>query len=381
MSDPLNPIVQRVVVTASTPPSDDVTIEINGQAYGGWQDVRITRGIERLPSDFGLRLTDFYAADADLLQIKPGDSCVVKIGKTKVLTGYVDVVSPSISSRSHDISVSGRSKCADLVDCSAEWPGGQISGSSLLELARKLGEPYGIDVDTDVDVGPPIPKFNLNRGDSAFEIIERLCRFRQLLAYDDADGNLFLTRTSTQRAASGFREGVNVQTANAVYSSHDQFSEYRCYLQPVAKLLDLGGGGDLIASRVDQTVLRHRVKIMIAEASGGGIGGYDVAADRVSWEASRRYGRSSAIRITTDAWRDRSGALYEPNTLVPIDIPSLKITGKLWTIGEVTYRKGEQGTLCDLLIMPPQAFNPAPAVFDTSLSADVASLPTGIGLP
>lgn len=381
MSEPIDPNVQSVTITAkNSAPSDDVTILINGQIYGGWQDVRITRGCERLPSDFELRLTDLYNTDADALQIKPGDPCVVRIGGTSVITGYVDVVMPSISKDEHGLTVHGRSKCADLVDCSAEWPGGQIVGSSVLEVARKLASPYGITVEAVDDAGGPIPQFNLIRGETPYEIIERLCRFRQLLAYDDEDGNLLLARASTsQRAASGFREGINVQEATAILSMNERFGEYRCYMQSVDQLQDVGNGGDLIASVKDTGVARHRVRIIVAESSGGGVGGLDVAKDRAGWEASRRYGRSYAVRLTTDNWRDKSGALYQANTLVAVDLPALKVTGKVWTIAEVTYRKGASGTLCDLLIMPPQAFQIAPTVFDSAIAAEVATLPAAPG--
>jgi hypothetical protein len=64
-----------------------------------------------------------------------------------VITGYVDRVIGTLDARQHSVTVTGRSKCQDLVDCSAEWPGGQIVGSSVLEIARKLAEPYGISVE------------------------------------------------------------------------------------------------------------------------------------------------------------------------------------------------------------------------------------------
>ena len=370
MTDPVSP-PQSVTVTApKAPPSDDVVLLINGQAYAGWQDVRITRGVERLPSDFELQLTDVYASDPDVLQIKPGDQCVVKIGRDAAVTGYVDTVQISVTRNQHEIRVTGRSKCADLVDCSAEWPGGQIVGSSVLEIARKLAAPYGITVDAVDDPGGPIPQFNLMRGESPYDILERLCRFRQLLLYDDVDGNLVLAKGSTASAASGFRQGINVESATAAFTMHERFSEYRCYLQPVALFKDLGDGVDLIASQPDQAVPRHRLKILIAEA--GGVDWENVAKDRTSWEASRRWGRSSAVRVTTDAWRDKSGALYEPNILVGLDLPTLKITGKRWAISEVTYRKGADGTHCELVAMPPQAFQPAPHVFDSALPAELA---------
>ncbi len=378
-NNPVDPNVQRVVVTASTPPSDDVTVVINGQAYGGWQDVRISRGIERLPSDFDLRLTDIYAGEADALQIRPGDACVVKIGKSPVVTGYIDIVMPSIAPGVHEISISGRSKCADLVDCSAEWPGRQIPQASLLEIARKLAEPYGIQVDSLDGPGKTTPYFSLSYGETPFEIIERLCRYSELLAYDDTDGNLLLARTSEQRAASGFREGVNVLSASATYSMHDRFSEYQCFPNAFNTLLELGDAGFLMSSQVDQGVTRHRVKHMISD--GTGLGGPDVAKARAGWEASRRFGRSFAVRLTTDSWRDRAGALYEPNTKVPIDLASLKVTSRIWTISEVTYRKSSQGTLCDLLILPPQAFDVQPTAFQGGGAIELGALPPNLGRP
>ncbi len=378
-NSPVDPVTQRVVVTASTPPSDDVTVVINGQAYGGWQEVRITRGIERLPSDFDLRLTDIYAGDDDALQIQAGDACVVKIGKSAVITGYIDISMPGIQPGVHEISVSGRSKCADLVDCSAEWPTGQIAGSSVLEIAKKLAKPYGIEVDATADPGKAIPYFSLMYGETPYEIIERLCRYSELLAYDDADGNLLLSRASSQRAASGFREGINVIAATATYSMHDRFSEYVCYQNALNTLQELGQGGFLKSQSSDNEVKRHRRKIMISD--GSGLGGKDVAERRAGWEMARRKGRAVAVRLTTDSWRDKAGALYEPNTQVPLDLPSLKVTNKIWTISEVSYRKGSQGTLCDLVVMPEDAFQVQPTAFQPGGPAEVWQLPPNLGRP
>lgn len=370
---------QRVIVTARPGvPNDDVTIIVNGQVYGGWLTVRITRGIERLPSDFELSLTDRFPSGSEPLQVMPGDSCVVMIGVEPVLTGYVDAVRPRISTREHTIAVVGRSKCADLVDCSAEWPGGQIAGSSVLEVARKLSKPYGIDVDAVDDAGGPIDKIQLMRGETPYEIIERVCRFRQLLAYDDADGNLLLARVASRRAASGFREGMNVEAAAADFSKHDRFSEYRVFFQSVDTLQDLGDSGDLEGVAVDAGVRRHRVRIIVAELGGSTLSGSEVADARAQWEAARRYGRSYSVRLTTDSWRDKVGALYEPNMMVALDLPSLQITGRLWVISEVTYRKDDSGTHCDVVCLPREAFEQQ-LTFIQQLPGEFNNIPTADG--
>jgi prophage tail gpP-like protein len=133
------------IVEQRSLPDDDVTLEIDGLAWTGWTDVRITRGVERCPSDFEVRLTEFIPGQ-DAIKILRGATVKVKIGRDLVLTGYVDRVTRTYDARSHSVTIVGRSKCADLVDCSAEWPGGQIVGSSVLEIAQKLAAPYGITV-------------------------------------------------------------------------------------------------------------------------------------------------------------------------------------------------------------------------------------------
>ncbi|STJ26669.1 bacteriophage Mu P protein [Citrobacter braakii] len=42
-----------------------------------------------------------------------------------------------------------------------------------------------------------------------------------------------------------------------------------------------------------------------------------VAQQYIDWEMNRRYGRSKALRVVVDSWRDKSGALWEINTQIP----------------------------------------------------------------
>ena len=356
---------------------DDLTLFVGGRALSGWTDIRVTRGIERLPSDFEIGMTELYPHEASVYTVQPGDECVVKIGNDTVISGYVDRFIPTISGAQHAIRITGRSKCADLVDCAAEWPGGQISGSSVLEIAQILVRPYshdfgGIQVIAPGDEGVRVPQFNLNLGSTPFEIIEQLCRYSGLLAYDDPDGNLILSQVSEAMAGSGFTEGQNVESATITYASDQCFSEYVAFIQSMDRALDLGDSGNLIATEYDPNVRRHRRRVIIAEA---GDSNFDVAKKRAKWEAVRRFGRSRQLRLTTDSWRDRNGVLWMPNTLVPLSLPTLKIDQAMWTISEVSYVRNEHdGTVAQLVIMPPEAFIPQPVVFQPA-PADVPANP------
>lgn len=97
------------------------------------------------------------------------------------------------------------------------------------------------------------------------------------------------------------------------------------------------------------------------------MGGSMVAEDRAKWEAARRWGRSFFVRLNTDSWRDRAGALYTPNTMASLVLPSLKLGSETapvsWVIAQTTYIQGHSGTTCDLVLMPPQAFYQQPFVW------------------
>lgn len=352
--------------------SDDLSLVVGGRVIAGWTELRVTRGIERLPSDFEISLTERYPGEADDLVIQPNDQCQVMLGSDLVLTGYVDRYMPEMSAREHRVTIVGRGKCADLIDCSAEWPNGQISGASALGIAQKLAEPYGITVSSGEDGGPAIPQFNLMYGETAFEIIERICRYSALLAYDLPDGNLYLARAGSSKAASGVAQGQNIQAARASYGMDGRYSEYEIMRQSMEVLTDTGNGGNLLATVNDAGVNRHRRLFIVAESGGGA--GQDVAIKRGYWEAARRAGRSNQIQVVVDSWRDGAGALWSPNTVIPVDIPCLKVPDDTWLLAEVTYFRGEEGTGANLLLMPQSAFQPQPIL----LQPFAPDVPTGV---
>lgn len=345
----------------------ELFLALGQQQVHGWTQVRVTRGIERLPSDFDLGLTERFPGELAELVVEPGMACQLRMDDDLVITGYVDDYDPGFDAESHYVRVAGRSKCADLIDCAAEWPGGQISNATVLGVAQKLGSVYGpavngkaegIAVATDVPDLVVLPQTNVMLGESAFEIIERMARFSAVLAYDRPDGSLFLTRVGTRRAGSALVEGENIQRADARYTVAARYSTYSAYIQSADTYLDAGSAGNLIGIATDPNVTRHRGLVIISE--GGGLGN-DIAVQRARWEAARRVGRSRVVTIVVDSWRDGAGQLWEPNTLVSVTSPRLKLNAESLLIAEVTYvRDDYSGTTATLTLLAPEAFLPQP---------------------
>ena len=81
------------------------------------------------------------------------------------------------------------------------------------EIVRKLAAPYGVTVQSTAGDGRQIPQFNINLGETVWEIIDRITRYSQMIVYDMPDGSLMLAEVGKEAMASGFKIGVNSKPA------------------------------------------------------------------------------------------------------------------------------------------------------------------------
>lgn len=345
---------------------DVVTLTVGDKKIEGWDSVRVTRSIERFPSDFSLGLLDYYPGTHEKQLVVEGAPCEVHFGEDPVITGYVDNWEPAITRARHEVQANGRSKCQDLVDCSAEWPNNVINRSNALNIASRLASWYGIKVSSDVDDLVEVPQFTINWGESPQEIIERVSRWSALLYYDLPDGNLLLTRVGSRRAASGVAEGENVEQAYYRADMSERFSDYvgvSMSVSPIAGFSpDTAYDSVTLATSRDPEAasMRYRKRIVIVEST---LMASMQAQRAIDWEMNRRYGRSKQLSVTVDSWRDKAGKLWEPNTLIPVNLPTLRLPDTELLIAEVTFMRDSDGTHARLTLMPPEAFAVQPYAF------------------
>lgn len=361
-------------------PDDTVSLVIGGSRISGWERVAVVRGLESVPASFDISMTEKYPGQAGEVAVRPGDVCELHIGANKVMTGFVDRYMPGMTPRGHRVRVTGRSKVQDLVDCAAVIEGAQINGASTLELIQKLAKPYGVEVVSKSGPGEAIPFFDVMLGETVYDIAERVARYSGFLLYDDEDGRFVLAQAGSDKMSSGFALPGNVEEADVCYSMDGRFSEYWAYPVSVMSLSDLGPMPPVAKAR-DSGVPRFRLKVIISEQITNSI---NIAEKRVQWEAARRFGRSQAISVVCDSWRDKAGKLWVPNASALIDVPALKVAGKTWVIGEVAFELGDRGTRARLVLMPKEAFTPAPQIlqtFDWQVARDLAGSGGGVANP
>ena len=355
-------------------PKDPVCITAGGYEFSGWETVEVSVGVEVMPWVARFEGSDWNPQGDVEPVLKPGAECVITIGSTKVITGWIIFVERQMTSGRKTVSVGVASKSVDLVECAAEFFSFQLNSTSVSAVIEKVCAPFGIKVFREKSYveATPLTQFAVIMTETGYEIIERLTRLAGCLFYDRPDGNIALASAGDHRAASGFVQGENVEAFSVLNSLADRYGSVRAILNTEAVLfnpppddasriveeMNLITGEGCVA--FDHEVKRHRPLFIPVET---GDANQTVAKRRVQWEVNRRMGRGQVIRLTCDSWRDKAGNLWSPNTIAPVSLPGGKsdYSGD-FLITEVTFRRGEDGTHADITLMPAVAMSPEPIV-------------------
>ena len=331
---------------------EEVTLTVAGARYAGWTSVRIERAIDTLTGQFALELTARERTLGRAFPFKAGAAVRLEVGGELLITGWIDRGSAKLDEGDHTLSVEGRDKAADLVDCSAIAAPGSWTNTPILTIARELARPFGIAVEAEADLGAPLRKFSLQPGETVEAALERLARFRAVLIVSRKDGSIAFISPKAGRRADELREGDRIKAASATHDVSERFSAYIVKGQ--------SAGDDQLNGRAaagpkgeakDPAVPRYRPLVLVAEDQGG------IAAltKRAEWEATVRAGRAQEATLTVPGWRQPDGRLFDFGRTVGVAAPSLFIEADM-LVKAVALVQDQGGTVAELTVAPPEAF-------------------------
>ncbi len=367
----------------------DVRLKVNGRAFAGWKRVRVTRGIEAISGGFELSVSDKWNGQRGSWPIVEEDRCELSIGDDLVITGYVDRRRLSYDAQSHSFEVSGRDKAGALVDCSAVLSKWEFANLPVLTLVQKICEPFGITVALDTGTVPrkitlktgknpgrvtsngatgkksglgvpnPPKRFSVNPGDSAFEVIDRLCRQAGLLPVSNGRGGLVLTRAGSARCETPLVEGQNILAASGEYDMSGRYARYIVTGQHPGSDEWSGEAVTTVrAEAIDENIQRGaRVLLIRAECALTP----KAAKNRAGWEAKIRAARGDAVSVTVQGWHTDAGSLWPVNSIVRIQSPLIAVNGEM-LITQTVFTLDEGGSTTEITLRRPDAYLPEPTV-------------------
>jgi prophage tail gpP-like protein len=396
-------------------PQNQVRLVVGGNEYGGWKKIHIEAGIERQARSFELEVTDRWPAGSAQVtylsrRIRPFDAAQVFIGTDLVLSGYVDATPIRYDGTRASIAVKGRSKTADLVDCSPIdassagaapassrlWadvkgkdsktgvvvpPAAALSGAAnvwrnarLETIAAALAAPYGVRVLSEVDTGAPIVEHQVQVGETVFESIDRLMRLRHVLSTDNARGDLvFIDVGSSGNATTALELGRNILEVSTELDFANVMSRYVVKGQRAGTDADFGvdanevegdddeaadveGGtedyGDPVTTSLADARSK-RLRVLVIKQTGQADGGS--CQDRALYERAHRAAKALETTYRVPGWRQEDGTLWQPNLLVAVRDPLVGFSQTL-VIAEVHYDCDASGLSARLRVGPPDGY-------------------------
>jgi prophage tail gpP-like protein len=350
---------------------NNVYISVGGENFTGWTSIKIRRSLEALTSTFELNVTDKTNQKENLeWPIRPQDECIIRIGRDKLITGYVDTVVPTIDATTHGIKISGRDKTSDIVDCSYTGTKNSFSKKSMTTLAKTLVEPFGINVKLDPLVDDTeLFQFTVNRNDTIFTNLNKKANNLGMLLVTNADGDLVITNSGSRTLEDTLEFGRNIHRASMSYDYTNRFSEYIVNAQSLYKQ-GKGTWGNNIkvkATSTDEGVKRYRPKLI----KPGSPLSRTMAQDHANWEALIRAAKSEVLNVTTTGFRQASGLLWDINYLVSVYIPPMYVNPAIeLLISAVEYTIDDFGSFTKMVLKRPDAYKskPAKAIKASSLS-------------
>lgn len=372
-----------------------ISLTMGGQIYDNWTSFELTRDMSEISGGFRVELRDATRHTsfpwADLMDAKAmvveGLEVTVALDGKPVLKGWIDDIAPRSGGGQASVSVTGRDKTCDLIDCAATVNGPwEYRNQKVDQIVSAIVKPFGLTVRADVDVGEAIDRIVLEPGETAMSAIEKACRMRQLLVTSDGLGGIVLTRGGKGRAPAALRyPNGNVVESAGSSSMRQRFSEYHV----VAQAEKAGGRRKSKPAKLDVTA--HPLGEEGAGGGGGaGSGGEEAAGTKIVGTAKdsgvKRYRPHVALaRTQCDAktaqkqadWMERTarsaalkydyvvrdyganGQLWRPNELTMVEDDFQNLARDLLIAGLV-YAYGAEGAVTRLRVTGPEAFDTEP---------------------
>ena len=326
-----------------------VTVHAGGRIFPAWKSVRVTAGADQAARSFRLVAAAETGAAALFWTFAPGRQVEISANGDLLLAGYVDAIAPAL--KASEVTITGRSRSCDLVDCAALDETGWFEGRTPEEIGQAL-DAFGVGISSAAPLRAV--DYQLTPGETVHAAVEKLCRDQGVTPCGQADGSMRLLGPPAEKHAGGLFEGGNLLDLRA---RHD-FS--RRYSETIARgQRPIGHGAanlELQMTARDSALARYRPTLLIVDD--------DTDAGRLKTRAEQRRDRAAGQALkalaSVQGFRDHAGRLFEPGWLIWTESAFCRIAQNMM-IERVTYLQDDRsGSIANIDLVDPRAYGGKP---------------------
>lgn len=355
----------------------DIYITVNGKKYTGWLNAKVNAGIDKIARAFALSVTHNFP-DFEQMSIKAGDACEVFIDDQKIISGYVDSTPISYTASSVTVTINGRSKTCDLIDCcsppaktpiqtQSTWSNTKSSkalaptpesvtewqATNIDKIICDLCAPFSVPVIVDTELSQIKTTFACTIGETVAKAIQKLMLIDNLIITDDENGQLIISKVGTNGEATDTLElGINILSASCKHDYSKVFSDVYVYGQKSTsddETADQGAGsyGHAQSPAIARPRYTH-IKLTGQQVTQS-------CLEKANFEVNFALAKTKEIAVRVQGWLQSDGSIWRPNSLVKYKDHILGYDG-IFLIRDVSYSISNSGTFTDLTLIDPLAY-------------------------
>lgn len=345
-----------------------ILIQVDGVTYENFVSAQVTLRMDSLCGTFSFTAT---TDGTTYLPFTGGERCEIYADGVRVLSGNIEIVEASYTSNNHNITIQGRHFAGDLLDSTLDsLPSLKGQGLTVKALIEKVLNQIGLGIFV-VDEANPAP-FNQAEdvsspqpGENAFDFLEKYTRKRQVLLNSNGDGDIVIAKSTGTTISASLKSLIdsnenNIIQANASYDRTGRYNAYR--FASSLNTLALNSAGNVSIEDVtnqrsdvvaDDEIPAGRQLVLIAETSASS----EQNTDRSKWERNIRRARGRVYTATVSGFRNQTGDLWMPNTVISVQDDRAAINGQM-LVNTVTFDySNDLGSQTTLTLLPPDAYS------------------------
>lgn len=327
-----------------------VKVMVGGDIFTSWEEVKWRAAFDEACRGFTLKAATELGAAATHALFALGTEVQIFANGDMVLDGFVDRRRPKIDEDSTSITIIGRSKSCDLVDCSADHDTGDFENMDPVAIGNAIADGIGARFETDQTLDK-IDSYRLTPGSSVYSTVEQLCRDQGLTLTGLANGNVRITKAGTSRHSGGLYHPGNILSADGDHNATNRHSKIMVRGQAAT-----GHGDDALeieGTANDSKVTRFRPHVIIhRESTTKGF-----VKGRAATRRDRAAGNALRSDVEVQGFRDDAGTLYEPGFLIWTESETLGIAQDMLIECIDCSQHFKNGSKASLGLVDPRAYD------------------------
>lgn len=333
------------------------TLIVDGAEFYDWETIwiQIVVGQDFPRFRFTCAEREPYPLKAALLQFKPGDECLIKLGGQVVITGVIITRQVAYDGSQHGVMLEGVGLTWYAARASIIDQTGSYDGMDFLSIAAKVLAPTGIGMKVVGEIDPrPFKDVQAPKGETIFNFLDKLGRDRKVIVATDEKGRFVFIGEHSSGVVGDLVEGVNILKMQCIITDEDLYSEYFTEGQTPGGDDKYGPDAGEQRARAPGTAKRYSPLMNVIEHPV-----WDDAEIKIRNKAEQMWHEGTKVEatVTVYGWFDRTGNLWGIYQNVYVKSP-MAILDMNMSIKAVTFTQdSRQGSRTTLLCVAPWRLN------------------------